>query len=172
MGCGLRVTKVAGCGIISGRYRRAMPKSLANPKVRREMLDRLGRLSPDARPRWGKMNATQMLAHLVDWMAMADGSLTTARIRKAGLHLPVLKQIAIYLLPFPKNVMTAPELKRRQPQDWSLELEAVRQSLARFDALATRADWPHHPVFGRMTTRAWCVFAYRHTDHHFRQFGI
>src|SRR5689334_23429746 len=126
-----------------------MPKSLANPIVRQEMLTRLGRLSPDAAARWGKMNATQMLAHLVDWMAMADGSLPTAPIRKAGLHYPVLKQIAIYWLPFPKNVMTAPELRRRQPRDWSIELDAVRQLLAGFDTLANRVDWPHHPVFGR-----------------------
>ncbi|MFL5481866.1 MAG: hypothetical protein ACJ8AK_06720 [Gemmatimonadaceae bacterium] len=43
-----------------------MPKSLANPTVRDEMLDRLERLSPDAKPRWGRMNPTQMLAHLAD----------------------------------------------------------------------------------------------------------
>src|SRR5689334_22161660 len=149
-----------------------MPKSLANPIVRQEMLTRLGRLSPDASARWGKMNATQMLAHLVDWMAMADGSLPTAPIRKAGLHYPVLKQLAIYWLPFPKNVMTAPELKRRKAQDWLIELEAVRRRLEEFDTFAARDDWPPHPVFGSMTRRGWCVFAYRHMDHHFRQFGI
>jgi hypothetical protein len=148
-----------------------MPKSLANPAVRDEMLDRLVRLSPDAAPRWGKMNATQMLAHLVDWMAMADGSLPTAQI-KMILRFPPLKQLAIYWLPFPRNVMTAPELKQRHPRDWSIELETVRQRLEGFDRLAARVDWPHHPVFGRMTRRAWCVFAYRHMDHHFRQFGI
>jgi hypothetical protein len=149
-----------------------MPKSLANPAVRKEMIDRLARLSKDASPQWGRMNATQMLAHLVDWMAMADGSLPTAPIRKAGLHYPIMKQLAIYWLPFPRNVMTAPELKRRQARDWSVELESVRQCLADFQSLATRVDWPPHPVFGRMTRRAWCVFAYRHMDHHFRQFGV
>ena len=148
-----------------------MPKSLANSVVRDEMLDRLERLSPDARARWGRMNATQMLAHLVDWMAMAEGSLATAPIRKV-LRYPPLKQLAIYWLPFPRNVMTAPELKARRPKDWSIELETVRQRLSGFDRIAGRVDWPHHPVFGRMTRRAWCVFAYRHMDHHFRQFGV
>lgn len=149
-----------------------MAKSLANPTVRTEMLDRLRRLSPDAKARWGRMNATQMLTHLVDWMAMADGTLGVAPIRKPGLRFPPLKQLAIYWLPFPRNVMTAPELKGRQPRDWSIELETVRQRVAGFETLATRIDWPHHPVFGRMTRRAWCVFAYRHMDHHFRQFGV
>lgn len=149
-----------------------MPKSLANPAVRAEMLDRLQRLSPDAAARWGRMNATQMLTHLVDWMAMADGSLDVAPIHKPGLRYPPLKQLAIYWLPFPRNVMTAPELKGRPPRNWSIELETVRQRLADYESLSTRVDWPPHPVFGRMTRRAWCVFAYRHMDHHFRQFGV
>ena len=148
-----------------------MPKSLLNPVARDELLDRLERLTPDARPRWGRMNATQMLAHLVDWMAMADGSLRTAPI-KGVLRYPLIKQLAIYWLPFPRNVMTAPELLKRKPRDWSLEREHVRHGLLSFEKLAATISWPHHPAFGRMSARAWCVFAYRHTDHHFRQFGV
>jgi hypothetical protein len=34
------------------------------------------------------------------------------------------------------------------------------------------AVWPEHPVFGKMTPRAWRVLGYRHMDHHLRQFGI
>lgn len=148
-----------------------MAKSLADQSVRDEMLDRLERLSPDATPRWGKMSSAQMLAHLADWMAMAEGSLAVAPMRMI-VRYPPLKQLAIYWLPFPKNVMTARELRTRKPRDWSIELETVRQRLEGFDAVARRVGWPHHPAFGKMTRRAWCVFAYRHMDHHFRQFGI
>jgi hypothetical protein len=148
-----------------------MPKSLANQTVRDEMLDRLERLSPDAKPRWGRMNPTQMLAHLADWMAMAAGNLGVAPIRMI-VRYPPLKWLAIYWLPFPRNVMTAPELRSRKARDWSIEMETVRQRLEGFDVIARRNDWPHHPAFGKMTKRAWCVFAYRHMDHHFRQFGI
>ena len=148
-----------------------MPKSLADQSVRNEMLDRLERLSPDATPRWGRMSSAQMLAHLADWMAMAEGSLAVPSMRMI-VRYPPLKQLAIYWLPFPKNVMTAPELRTRKARDWSIGLETVRQRLEGFDAVARRVGWPHHPAFGRMTRRAWCVFAYRHMDHHFRQFGI
>ncbi len=148
-----------------------MPKSLADQSVRNEMLDRLERLSPDATPRWGRMSSAQMLAHLADWMAMAEGSLAVAPIRMIVRYSP-LKQLAIYWLPFPKNVMTARELRTRKARDWSIELETVRQRLEGFEGVARRVGWPHHPAFGKMTRRAWCVFAYRHMDHHFRQFGI
>src|SRR6185312_8855160 len=57
----------------AGGGKRDMPKSMSNVRARQELLDRLERLSPDATPLWGKMNASQMLAHLTDWMLMASG---------------------------------------------------------------------------------------------------
>ena len=42
----------------------------------------------------------------------------------------------------------------------------------RGSAAATRgAPWPRHPIFGRMSQRAWLRWAYLHMDHHLRQFG-
>ncbi|HLA14994.1 MAG TPA: hypothetical protein VJZ25_08220, partial [Gemmatimonadaceae bacterium] len=64
-----------------------MPKSLWNPRARAELLDRLERLSPEARPLWGRMNAPQMLAHLAKWMQMAEGRLITVN-RKLPLRFP------------------------------------------------------------------------------------
>ena len=29
-----------------------------------------------------------------------------------------------------------------------------------------------HPAFGKLSPRAWGVLAWRHTDHHLRQFGV
>jgi Protein of unknown function (DUF1569) len=148
-----------------------MQKSLANASARQELLDRLERLAPDAAPLWGTMTAPQMLAHLLDWMLMAEGELKTAA-QKRLLRFPPLKQLAIYWLPFPKGVMTAPELIGRKPAEWAIEKGAVRQHLQSFENMAARREWPEHPAFGKMSRRAWCVFAYRHMDHHLRQFGI
>jgi len=112
-----------------------------------------------------------MLAHLADWMLMASGDIKTAP-RPRALRYPPLKQLAIYWLPFPKGVPTSPELLARTPREWSSELASVRQCVESFEQLYLRAQWPEHPVFGKMTPRAWGVFAYRHMDHHLRQFGI
>jgi hypothetical protein len=112
-----------------------------------------------------------MVAHLADWMLMASGDLKTAA-RHGVLRYPPIKQLAIYWLPFPKNVQTSPELLARKPSEWSIEQTSVRQRLQSFDKLYAEPPWPEHPVFGTMTPRAWAVFAYRHMDHHLRQFGI
>jgi hypothetical protein len=148
-----------------------MQRSLANALARKELLDRLERLMPDATPLWGEMTAPQMLAHLADWMLMAKGELKAARINRP-LRYPPLKQLVIYWLPFPRNVPTAPELKGRKPLEWAVERAAVRRHVQSFENIGPISTWPEHPVFGKMTPRAWCVFAYRHMDHHLRQFGI
>ena len=148
-----------------------MPKSLSNSLAREELLDRLGRLSPDASPRWGTMSAPQMLAHLADWMLMAKGELKTAPKNKP-LRYPPLKQLAIYWLPFPRGVPTAPELISRKPSEWVTECAAVREHMRWFEHRDPRAAWPEHPVFAKMSGRAWCVLGYRHMDHHLRQFGV
>jgi hypothetical protein len=148
-----------------------MQKSLSDARARQELLDRLERLSPRSTPRWGTMTAHQMLAHLADWMLMAKGDLKTAPMKRL-LRYPPLKQLAIYWLPFPRGVATAPELLRRKPSTWSVERAAVRERVQQFENLDPKLTWPEHPVFGMMSAKAWCVFAYRHMDHHLRQFGV
>ena len=147
-----------------------MRKSLWNAQARLELLDRLERLSPSASPLWGRMNAPQMLAHLVDWMEMLRGGIHTVG-RKSPLRYPPLKQLAVYWLPFPKGVPTSPELISRKPSDWATEHAALCRHISSFENADRTAIWPEHPIFGKMTPNAWGVFGYRHTDHHLRQFG-
>ncbi|HEV7839084.1 MAG TPA: DUF1569 domain-containing protein [Gemmatimonadaceae bacterium] len=148
-----------------------MRKSLSDARTRQDLLARLERLKPETTPLWGKMSAPQMLAHVGDWMLMARGELKTAS-KNLPFRYPVVKQLLIYWLPFPKGVPTAPELLSRRPAAWSAECAAVRRYVESFGDRVPKAAWPEHPAFGRMSSRAWNVLAYRHTDHHFRQFGI
>jgi hypothetical protein len=147
-----------------------MPRSLSDAGARQELVERVDRLAPEAKALWGRMTAPQMLAHLADWMLMAKGELNTAP-RNRGLSFFPLKQLAIFWLPFPKGVPTAPELISRKPLVWTVERTAVRKHVESFGTL-NPAVWPEHPVFGKMTPRAWRVLGYRHMDHHLRQFGV
>ena len=148
-----------------------MHKSLSSAAARQDLLERLQYLKPESRALWGSMTAPQMLAHVVDWMLMAKGELKTEP-KNRPLRYQVIKQLAIYWLPFPKGVPTAPELLGRAAEEWAAECAALRRHVEWFGNLDPKAGWPIHPAFGRMTSKAWGVMAYRHTDHHFRQFGI
>jgi hypothetical protein len=116
------------------------------------------------------MTAPQMLAHLHGWMLMAKGDLAIAP-RNLILRFTPIKQLLIYVLPFPKGVPTAKELIERPPEEWSSERDAVCHHLASFESYHPDARWPEHPAFGMLTPEAWGVLGYRHTDHHLRQFG-
>lgn len=117
------------------------------------------------------MSARQMLAHLVDWMAMAKGEIGTAPW-SWPIRYPPIKQILIYWLPIPKGLPTSPELIGREASDWSGEQALLRQSLDEYGSPDKLTTWPEHPAFGKLTPRAWGVFGYRHMDHHLRQFGV
>jgi hypothetical protein len=149
-----------------------MPKTLWNVESRQELVERLSRLKPDARPLWGRMNAPQMVAHLVGWMKMAKGELYTAPLNRP-IRYPPLKQMVIYWLPWPKGVPTAPELISREQYDFASEHASFCRYLESFDEKPDpNKIWPPHPAFGNLTTREWGALGYRHTDHHLRQFGV
>jgi hypothetical protein len=146
-------------------------KTLWQEESRNELTSRLGRLSAESRPLWGKMNAPQMLAHLNNSLRMAKGELKAAP-KNLPIRYPPLKQLIVYWLPFPKGSPTAPELINREPGDWALENAELCRHLVHFSTRSQTEKFPDHPAFGRMTPRAWGVLVYRHIDHHFRQFGV
>ena len=120
---------------------------------------------------WGKFTAPRMIAHLSDSIRMGTGELAVAE-KQSILRYSPLKQLIIYVAPFPKNVPTAPELLARAPLAFRSEVEDLRRLLEQFALRDPRAQWPRHPVFGAMSGGEWGALAYRHCDHHLRQFGI
>lgn len=145
--------------------------SLFSSDDRQALLDRLDRITADATPRWGRMTAPQMLAHLSDSMRMALGELKVAP-RRLPIRYSPLKELVIYFLPFPKNAPTAPELLSRKPETWELEWHRFSTLLQRCASVPSDQKWPDHPLFGELTPRQWGILGYRHIDHHLRQFGV
>ncbi len=149
----------------------AVAPSLWEDAARAELLDRLRRLTPDARPRWGRMTAPQMLTHVNDQLRMSMGELPAVPAR-LPVRYPPLRQLVAYVLPWPKGLPTAPELLARIDRStWPAEVATFGTLLHRFASRPVGAAWPEHPAFGRLSRRGWGMLGYRHTDHHFRQFG-
>lgn len=145
-------------------------RSLWSDTDRGQLVARAERLAPDAVALWGRMRAPEMLAHLTQSMRMATGELPVAA-KRTILRYPPIKHFAVYLMPFPKGLPTAPELLARVPGEWRGELDELRAALDRFVARPPTAPWPAHPVFGQLTATQWGVLGFRHADHHLRQFG-
>ena len=143
-----------------------------DPAARDDFAQRIARLTPTTPARWGRFNAAQMVAHLNDAMRMAMGDLPVAPKRSPLRYWPV-KNLIIYVLPFPKGAPTAPELLARcEGADLAAEQAAFRTLADRVAAKSASDRWPDHPAFGTLSYADWGVLAHRHTDHHLRQFGV
>ena len=140
---------------------------------RDELLARLRRIAPAARPQWGRLSAAEVLVHLGDAVRLALGEVA-APAQGRGLaqllrHAPV-KQLLVYWLPFPRHAPRVPALFATTAIEWQADLMTLESLLARVAARARapRLAWPDHPYFGRLSTRAWGVLGYEHMDHHLR----
>jgi hypothetical protein len=63
-----------------------------------------------------------------------------------------------------------PKAAGTKPVEFERDRGAVIEHLRRFALPDTRCG--RHPAFGALTRDEWLVWAYRHVDHHLRQFGL
>jgi hypothetical protein len=140
-------------------------KSLEQDASRKELIARVDSITADTKPRWGNFTSRAMLDHLARSAEMAAGERVVAP-KKLPIRFFPLKQLIIYLLPFPKGAPTAPELLNDSPEPIEKSKETLRRIVSGFDPKPGA-----HPAFGKMSAHAWSVLVYRHMDHHLRQFG-
>jgi Protein of unknown function (DUF1569) len=145
--------------------------TIFDPAARAGIRARVDQLTADRIPRWGKMDAGRMVAHISDALRMGLGELRCAP-RKTPFRNPVLKRLIIYVIPWPKGTPTAPELLQRAPGDWQADLDTLRTLIDRYGERTPDGAWPEHPTFGRLSGRLWGALTWRHLDHHLRQFGL
>ena len=145
-------------------------KSIWQDEATRELHERVGHLAWNAPAQWGSFTAPKMICHLADSLKMAMGDLKVAP-KNLPIRFTPLKQLIIYVAPFPKGAPTAPELLARAPKEWAADVEDVQALLDRAASARTTDTWPEHPAFGALSTRAWGVLIFRHMNHHLKQFG-
>ena len=150
--------------------------TMADAAVRQSVLERLARLEPDSRALWGRMTAPEMICHLNDSflsclgekeVSLATGLFQRTFVKWFALNVP---------LPWPKGVPTRPEVTQgiggTLPKDFSEDRADLVDTIRRFCALDPALGKHPHPIFGSMSKAEWMRWAYLHTDHHLRQFGL
>ena len=150
-------------------------KTFLDPRDRAEVMGRITSIQPDTPRRWGRMTPNQAICHLTDAFSMCLGDrpvkersnlFTRTAMRFVGLSTP---------MPWPRGVKTTPEADQEKqgtpPTEFSTDLAALEkvagEFVERLDPEAMR-----HPIFGLLTEVEWGRWAYRHLDHHARQFGL
>jgi hypothetical protein len=150
-------------------------KTLARARDTAEILQRLRTLGPDSTRRWGLMSVSQAVCHLIDAnrMALGDRAVSDAT---SFANRTLIKWAALYLpVAWPSSVPTRPEIDAEhggtRPSEFAADVLTLATLVEGLAARRGRSDWPTHPIFGRMSERAWLRWGYLHMDHHLRQFG-
>jgi hypothetical protein len=151
-------------------------KSLARAEDRARVRLRLEALRPDSARRWGRMTAHQMACHVADNFRMALGERPVAS-RSGPLQRTLVKWYVLYApLAWPHGIPTTAEVDAERqgtrPSDFAADRGEAVALLERLAVDATGLDGRAHPVFGPLSSADWLRWAYLHTDHHLRQFGL
>jgi hypothetical protein len=151
-------------------------KTVADPVVLESLVRRLRAVQLDTPRRWGTLTPHEMLCHLGDAAAMVVGT----RPRKKPLtptRRPIRKAIGLWTpIPWPQGFPTNPAHDPKADGTRPTVFESDRaRALEGLEAIARAVPnglAPAHGFFGTMSSRDWQRWAYRHTDHHLRQFGL
>ncbi len=138
--------------------------------TRAGLIERIRKLSGNSVPLWGKMTVYQMLEHCV----LADRSyLGKSRHQRSligrFLGKAALKQLLKDEKPMPRNARTGNAFLVKESNG---DVEAVKQQwISLLEEYGNFHGDITHWFFGKMTNEQVGQFAYKHTDHHLRQFG-
>lgn len=148
-------------------------KTLREERCRSELISRIENLTPDARPLWGRMNVEQMLSHLLQGNDLPFNA--TVPDRSSFVSSNLIKPLVLYVMPIPKEVKTSPQLDQQQqgrkPMGFEVDRGHLIDSIHKLGTVSLAHKCLGHPFFGRMNAKQWGL-AYKHMDHHLRQFGV
>jgi len=147
-------------------------ETLLETTISKSILNRVNMLTPTSHRRWGKMDVAQMMAHCAGAVAMASGEKAIPRVFIGRILGPILKKRVLDESVIQEGMPTVKELAVTEPKIFNLEKQRLIDAITRFNKAGRDNIVKHkHPFFGMMTTEEWGRSAYKHLDHHLKQFG-
>jgi hypothetical protein len=148
-------------------------KNLFEATAVSEINERMTHLRPNSERQWGKMNVSQMLAHCSAWMEMAAGLNSPPRSLMGRIFGRLAKSQVLHSEePIRRNMPTEKSLIVSEQRNFAAERQRLLEWTARFaSGGAAQCTRQPHCFFGPMTPSEWATMAYKHLDHHLRQFG-
>jgi hypothetical protein len=140
---------------------------------REQLRDMLLSLSPETKPRWGKMNPQQMVEHLVEQIEYSNGNKTTTcdlspEVAAAEKHKWIYTDAQI-----PHNLVLKPAPEHYRFADMNAAIEQLMKELETFDRYFAEPDAISiHAGYGAMDHAEWIIWHDKHFTHHFKQFGL
>ncbi|WP_045500106.1 DUF1569 domain-containing protein [Chryseobacterium sp. StRB126] len=150
-----------------------MKKNLLKKEAADFIIVRVKNLSVTHQPQWGTMTASEMLLHCNSCNRQI---LEESRgYNKTQIKQYLLRILALYIAPnFKKNIQSELEHHTKGKAN-ELDFEEYKNEfihLINEFPVNTHPLTLSHPAFGNISTHEWGIAAYKHMDHHLRQFGV
>ncbi len=146
-------------------------KTIFDKPTRDELIGRIKTLNENSEAQWGKMNVYQMIEHCIRWEEMISGEMVCKQAFIGRLFgKMVLKRLLKDEGPLKRSTPTSPELRVTET---SGDVEAEKEKWICLIEQNSNSSNPGfiHPFFGKMTKEQVGCLAYKHIDHHLRQFN-
>ena len=139
-----------------------------------EFIGRINRLTVDTKPKWGKMNVEQMLAHCnVTYEMVYDNIHPKPNAFKRFMLKLIVKNIVVNDKPYKSNSQTAPEFIIKDARKFELEKQRLIDYLLKTQQLGAKYfDGKESLSFGVLNQQEWNNMFVKHLDHHLSQFGV
>lgn len=137
-----------------------------------EVLSRLEKISASTPANWGRMNAAQMMAHCQAPFQVYFGEMPMKRGLMGLLFGKMAKKKLFGPQPWAHNLPTAPQFKIVDEREFGVERQKLVDYINRFANEGYTITSTIHPFFGKLSSQEWAVLAYKHLDHHLKQFGV
>jgi len=141
--------------------------------VKDALIERINGITPETQPKWGKMNAAQMLAHCNVTYEMAfEDKHKKAKGLKKWILTKLVKNTVVSEKPYKHNSTTAPQFLVSAQQDFEQQKERLIHYLNETVNLGEQHfDGKESNSFGNLSKAEWNNMFYKHLDHHLKQFG-
>jgi hypothetical protein len=139
-----------------------------------EFIVRINRLTVDTKPKWGKMNVEQMLAHCnVTYEMVYDNIHPKPNAFKRFMLKLIVKNIVVNDKPYKSNSQTAPEFIIKDARKFELEKQRLIDYLLKTQQLGAKYfDGKESLSFGVLNQQEWNNMFVKHLEHHLSQFGV
>lgn len=148
-------------------------KTLFDPIINAEILNRIERLNSSSKPKWGKMNVEQMLTHLYLSLQVNFGEIELKRGLLGLFFSGISRNILLGEKPFPKHLPADKKVLAKEVSSFSSEKKKVENSIKMYlESGPEGLSKKPHNILGKITTEESSFLSYKHLDHHLRQFGV
>lgn len=144
-------------------------KSILKQEDYSELVNRVNKLTPNSKAKWGKMTAAQVLAHLSEVQEVKNGKPLENTPFIAKLFKKYIRKMVFNNVPYKQNTQTHPQYVITSTQNFE---EQKQRFLKAMEVMHKENPDTKHPLFGKMTDEEKGWGCYKHINHHLEQFRV